>query len=94
VVCYHWKMKFIEAQVAEARERVSEGGAAVWADVQEHVKAAQEQWAALRPRLDQYAHRWCPRLFLTRSEAGGTEGRECGREGGPASFKRVFNRAA
>jgi len=30
VVRYHWKMKFIEAQVAEARERVSEGGAAVW----------------------------------------------------------------
>lgn len=68
VARYHWKMKFIAAQVDEAREIVSGGGAAVWANVQAHVKAAQQQWKGLVPRLDRYAKRSRPRLFLTRKE--------------------------
>ncbi len=64
----HWKMKFITAQVNEAREITNGSGAAVWANVQAHVNAAQGQWKALLPRLDTYAKRSRPRLFLTRRE--------------------------
>ncbi len=73
VVRYHWKMKFIQEHVRRSSDAgtgaIAWGtGGIAWVEVQDHVKAAQAQWKGLLPRLDRYAKRSRPRLFLTRRE--------------------------
>jgi len=70
IVRYHWKMKFILEWVSKQRAALgpAAAGVALWVGVSTHVLQAEQQWSALRPRLETYSRRALPRLFITRRE--------------------------